>query len=250
MSADVLTHGQRIQVGIPKVTLRPIERAQHMAAKLAGFLYLLTNATAIFAFTVRGRLIVRGDAVQTARNIAASERVFRVGIVTELITVAAVIMLVVALYVVLKPINRNLGLLAVSWRLAENFTLAVVTLCEFAALRLLSGADHLQALDTKQLQALAYTFLRVYGDGFRIGFLFLGLGSTVFAYLWLKSRYIPRWLAAVGIFGSLVLATVELAILVFPDLAAVVGMAYMMPMGIFEIGLGLWLLVKGIRAEG
>lgn len=230
------------------MTLPAIEPAQRTAARLVGLLYLLTNATAIFAFTVRGQLIVRGDAVQTARNIAASERLFRVGIVAELITIAAVITLVAASYVVLKPINRNAALLAVFWRLAENFILAIVVLNEFAALRLLSGAEYLRAVDPRQLQALAFTFLRVYGDGFRVGFVFLGLGSAVFAYLWLKSRYIPRALAVVGIFGSLTMAIVESAIMVFPGLAAVVTMAYMAPMGVFEIGTGIWLIIKGIRA--
>src|SRR6267378_4541052 len=82
-----------------------LEPAQHTAAKVAGFLYLFTMVTANFAeFYARGRLIVP-DAVQTAKNIAASERLFRLGIICNLLTFAAVVLLVVALYVVLKPIN-------------------------------------------------------------------------------------------------------------------------------------------------
>jgi hypothetical protein len=76
----------------------------------------------------------------------------------------------------------------------------------------------------------------------------LGLGSTVFGYLWFKSRYIPRALTALGIFGSLLLAIGGLAIMVFPSLADVMSLTYMMPLGIFEAGLGLWLLVRGMRA--
>jgi hypothetical protein len=231
------------------MTPHTIEPAQQTAARLAGFLYLLTNATAMFAFYARGQVMVRGDAAQTARNLAASERLFRVAIVTELLTVACVIILVMALYVVLKPINRNVAILAASWRLTENFILAVITLAEFAALALLSNADSLRAFDPKQLQALWYTLFRVYGAGFNIGFVFLGLGSTVFSYLWLKSRYIPRALAAWGIFSSLLLAVVTLAIIVFPSLAALLKLAYMAPMGIYEIGLGLWLLFKGIQTS-
>jgi hypothetical protein len=76
---------------------------------------------------------------------------------------------------------------------------------------------------------------------------FLGLGSTVFAFLWLKSHYIPKALAALGIVSSLVLAIVTLAIMVFPSLGAL-GLSYMMPLGIYEVGLGFWLLIKGIQA--
>jgi hypothetical protein len=78
----------------------------------------------------------------------------------------------------------------------------------------------LRAFDTQQLQALAYTFVRAYDAGYLIGLVLFGLGSTVFADLWFKSRYIPRALAAWGIFSSLVAAIVTLAIMVFPSLAA------------------------------
>src|SRR5713226_8454732 len=227
-----------------------LEPGQHTAAKVAGFLYLFLMVTAIFAeFYARGRLIVPGDAVQTAKNIAASERLFRIGTVSNLITFAGDVILVVALYVVLKPINRNVALLAAFWRLGECAILALITLNDFAALRLLSGADYLRAFDAKQLQALAYTFVRVHDAGYLLGLVFFGLGSTVFAYLWFKSRYIPRGVAALGIFSSLVVAIVTLAIMVFPSLAAVVIPVYFAPIFIFEVGLGLWLLVKGIRAR-
>jgi hypothetical protein len=139
--------------------------------------------------------------------------------------------------VILNPVSRSLSSVAVFWRLAENMVLAIAVLSEFAVLRLLKT-------DSKEL---AYTLLRIYGDGFRIGFLFLGLGSAVFAYLWWRSRYIPRVLAGIGLFGSLLMAIVELTIMIYPPIFSVIGMAYMAPMGIFEIGGGAWMLFKGIR---
>lgn len=220
-----------------------IEPAQRSAAKVAGSIYLIAMATSIFAeLYARAPLVAHGTF-----NIAASERLFRIGSVIHLITFASDAMLAVALYVVLKPINKNIALLAAFWRLADCAILAINMLNDFVVLRLLSGADDLRAFDTKQLQALARLFYSVEGSGFQIGFVFLGLGSAVFSYLWFQSRYIPRALAAWGIFASLVLAIVELAILLFPGLAAIVGMAFMAPMGIYEVGLGLWLLVKGLR---
>jgi Domain of unknown function (DUF4386) len=226
-----------------------LEPAQQTAAKVAGFLYLFTMVSANFAeFYARGRLIVAGDAVQTTKNIAASERLFRLGIVSNLITFASVVILLLALYVVLKPINKNVALLAAFWRLAECSIFALIALNDFVALRLLSGADYLRAFGTNQLQALAYTFVGVHDAGYLIGLVFFGLGSTVFAYLWFKSRYIPRGLAALGIFSSLVVAIVTLAIMVFPGLAAVVIPVYFAPIFIFEVTLGFWLLIKGVQA--
>ena len=224
-----------------------IEPSQRTTAKVVGAFYLLMMVTGVFAeFYARGRLIVPADAGQTARNIMASERLFRLGTVSDLITFAGDVILVVALYVVLVPVNRNVALLAAFWRLAECAVLAVITLSDFAALRLLRGADYLRAFDTAQLQALARLFIGLQADGYRIGVVFFGLGSTVFGYLWFKSRYIPRALAALGIFSSLLLAIVTLAIMVFPRLAAVVIPAYFAPIFIFEVTLGFWLLIKGV----
>ena len=76
--------------------------------------------------------------------------------------------------------------------------------------------------------------LRAYGAGFSIGFVFLGLGSAVFSYLWWKSGYIPRVIAAWGIFSSLLLALVTLIIIVFPALGTSLGLTYMVPMGLYK----------------
>jgi hypothetical protein len=77
---------------------------------------------------------------------------------------------------------------------------------------------------------------------------FLGLGSSVFSYLWFKSRYVPRAIAAWGILASSLLTLATAAVIVFPELGAAVGLAYMAPMGVYEVGLGLWLVIRGIRA--
>ena len=232
----------------PDNALRVLEPEQHSAAKVVGFIYLIAMATSMLAeFFLQGPLIVRGDAVQTAINIAASERLFRIGSVVHLLTFASDAVMAVALYVILRPVNRNVALLAAFWRLADCAILAVSILNDFAALRFLSGAEYLQAFEPQQLQVLARAFLSVRAAGFQIGFVFLGLGSTVFSYLWLKSRYIPRGLAAWGIFASVLLGPGTLVMMLFPALAATVGLTYMAPMFFFEVGLGLWLLVKGLR---
>ena len=218
------------------------------AAKVAGFLYLLTMVIPLLAeIYLRSPLITHSDAVLTAKNIVASGGLFRLSIVSGLIAVAAEIILIVALYIVLEPINRNVALLAAFWRLAKCVIFAVIALSDFLALRLLSGAGYLRAFEAKQLQAMAELLINARHDGGLIGGVFLGLGSTTFAYLWWKSRYIPRALAASGILASLALAIGILGIMVFPGLRSVVGPAYWAPMFIFEVTLGLWLLVKGIQ---
>lgn len=226
-----------------------IEPSQRTAARILGWLYVIQMAVAVFGQSfVRDRLIVRGDAAKTAQNILEHERLFRLSIGGDLFVYAGVIVLVWAFYVVVRPVrkNRNLALLAVLFRLAETAVLCVATVNSLVVLRLLEGAGSLGGLGVGERQSLAMLALGAQGLGMYVAFVLLGLGSAVFAYLLLQSRYVPRLIPAWGIFASLLLALGSLGILVFPGLS-VLGMAYMAPMGIYEVGLGLWLIVRGIR---
>lgn len=217
-------------------------------ARLIGFLYVLQMATAVFGqVVVRGRLIVRGDAARTAENILGAERLFRLSVVTDLLTALAVIWMSWCLYVLLQSVHRRLALLALVFRLVENAVLCAATVSSLVALRLLSGeANYLKVLDAGSRQALALLALNAQGLALNMTFVPLGLGSAIFAWLLVKSRYVPAALAGFGIFASLMLAIGTLALIVFPALS-LGGMAYMAPMGLYEVGLGLWLLAKGIN---
>jgi hypothetical protein len=221
------------------------EVAQARAAKLAGAMYLASMATGIFGESfVRGSLIVRGDATQTAEHILGSERLFRIGIATDLAAFTGVVVLTWALYVLLRPVNRDLALLAVLLRLSEVAIHYVATLFSLIALALLSGVDYLNTFEAKQLHTLARVALSAQGAGLNVGFVLLGLGSAVFAYLLLRSGYVPRVLAAWGVFSSLLLATSAVAFVVFPAVGPF-RLGAMVPMFIYEVTLGLWLLLKG-----
>ena len=114
--------------------------------------------------------------MQTATNIVASERLFRLAIAAELVTVVGVLVLVWGLYVILRPIDRNVVWLATFFRLGENFVLALATLLELAILALAKGA-----VLSGQQPLLVNEVVRLYGDAFNIGFVFLGSGSTLFS---------------------------------------------------------------------
>ena len=156
--------------GRPETTLRATEPAQHTAAKVAGLLYLIQMATGVFGFYAHGRLTVAGDPVQTAKNIVASERLFRIGTVSDLMTAVVVVVLAWALYVVLRPINRNVALLAAFLRLAENSIAASAIFTDFIALRFLGDISYLQGFDAQQVQLLARVFTGGQGAGLRIAF--------------------------------------------------------------------------------
>jgi hypothetical protein len=226
-----------------------IEPAQRTAAKVAGFTCLLTMAAVVFAnFVIHARIIVPGKVAETARNIVAHELLFRIGIACDLAYCAGLVALLAALYVILRPVNPGLALLAAFWRLVYALMWVQMTLNLFDGLRLLSGADYLRVFEPDRLQALARLYLGARFDVYYVGLLFYALASTVCAYLWLKSSYIPRALAAFGVISSVWCAACTLVFIIFPGFTKTVNLWWFdSPMGIFEMATSFWLLFKGLR---
>ena len=233
------------------MTTGTIDESQRKAARVAGFAYLITFATVVYVtFGIHARLIVANNA-ETARNILAHERLFRIGIAGDLIYCAGVVVLLTALYVILKPVNRGLALLAAFWRLVWVLMWLVMTLNLFDALRLLRGADYSRAFEAERLQALARLYLGMRFDSYYVGLLFGALASTVCGYLWFKSRYIPRALAAFGLISSAFCVACTFVFFVFPNFDKIVNLWWFdTPMGVFDIVLSFWLLFKGLRPSG
>jgi hypothetical protein len=228
-----------------------VEESQRKAARVAGFMYLFLPANALFAeFCVRSNLMVSGDVARTACKIMASERLYRIGIACDLMTFAGTVVLVTALYVLLKPVNQGFALLAAFWRLVECAILGAITVASVVVLLILNGAEEPHRFGTDQLQALAILSLDAHDAGFRIGGIFFGLGSTVSSYLLFKSRYVPRALAALGILASLLVLTFMFAFILFPPFLATARLwTSNTVVLVFELTMGLWLLVKGVRGS-
>jgi hypothetical protein len=229
------------------MTIPTVDDSQRKAARVAGFAYLFSLAIEVFhEFAISPRLNVAGNVAATAQNILAHERLFRIGIACDLLYALGTVVLLTALYVILKPVSRNLALLAAFGRLLYAAMWVVIALNLFTALRLLSSADYLHVFGADQVQALANLHLSGF-DAYYVGLLFYGLASTVCAYLWLKSRYIPRGLAAWGVIASAWCAMCTFVFYIFPDFPKLVNLWWFdTPMGIFEIATSFWLLFKGL----
>ena len=224
------------------------DASQRTAARVVGFSYLFAMVAANVAeFGVHAHLLVSGDAAATAHNILAHERLWRLGIACNLLCMTTDLALIAALYVILSRVHQGLALFATCSRVVETSVFVVVILNDFDVLRIVSGADHLQAFGAEQVQALARLSLGAYGAGYGVGLILFGLGSAAFGVLWFKSRYIPRLLAAWGVFASLLVAAGSLTLIVFPNLSSLLIPGYFLPVFLFEIIMGFWLLIKGLR---
>src|SRR5262245_57265295 len=132
----------------------------------------------------------------------ASEALLRFGIVLNLFVFISQIFLVLALYQLLKVVNKNIASLMVIFSLSAVPIAMVNELIPLTILQLLSDVDYLKAIPVDQLQALAYLLLRLHNQGFLIAQIFWGLWLFPMGYLVFKSGFIPRILGILLMIGS------------------------------------------------
>lgn len=215
-----------------------------LIARLAGFLYFLVIPLGIFGgLYVFSSLIVPGDPAATASNLMASESLFRLGIVSDMLAPIVMVLVASVLYRLLQPVSKTISSLMVSLVLVAASIAMLNKLNQFAALLLLSDADYLAVFTTEQLQGLALFFLRLHSRGASIAFIFWGLWLLPLGYLVVKSGFFPRLLGIL-----LILACCGYLIDSFASF-----LSYSMSIGLFaaagEVLFILWLLIKGVNAE-
>ncbi len=225
------------------------EASPQTYARVGGALYLFIIVAALFGEAyVRGSLLVAHDPIATARNILGSETLFRVGLAGELLTCVCDVTVTFILYVLLKPVSRNLALLAAFFRLTFVAVYSVAKLFEIAALAALDGADYLQGFDARQLADLAFVALRVHGLGYGVSLLFFGFCCILFGYLIFRSRYLPKVLGTLLMIGGVGYILFSVAQILAPSFAAHYLFPWLMlPAFPAELGLALWLTVKGVN---
>ena len=163
------------------MTSHTAEASPQTYARIGGLLYLFIIVAAGFGeLFVRNKLIVWGDAASTANNLLDSETLFRVGLAGEMLTCVCDVALAMILYVLLRPVSRNLALLAAFFRLTFVGIYGVTKLFEIAALIALGDAGALKALGPSQLHDLAYLSLRVHNLGYGASLLFFGCCCILF----------------------------------------------------------------------
>ncbi len=228
------------------------DTSQHKAARVAGFMFLFSLIVPLLNWTfMLSKLVVAENVIATANNIMANEFQFRIGISIELIMSIGLIVLAWALYTILKPVNKNLALLALLLKLVEATIAAAIVLVSFIALQVLNGDANVTVFTPEQLQVSVGLILNAHTAIFSIPMVFLGLDMMVFSYLFFKSKYIPRILAGFGILSFALIFIHALMFILAPKYATmpINQVIFWTPSGLFEIMIGIWLLSKGLKVQ-
>ena len=215
-------------------------------ARIAAIIFLIIFCLGISAeLFIRPDIIVPGDAATTFNNIMASESLFRLSLVSDLIRQIFMVLLVLVLYKLLKPVNKNIALFMVIFALVCVPMVMLNELNHFAALLLSRGTDYLTAFKADQLHAQVMFFLNLHEYGTFIPQIF-SFWLLLQGYLVFKSGFLPRILGILLMIGGLCYPIQAILFFLFPNFDAMI-------FGLFafigELLFYLWLLIKGVNVE-
>lgn len=204
--------------------------------RVAGVLYVPLFLLGPFALLyVRNTVVVPGDAAATAERIAVHGGLFRIGSVAELIIPLLDVALALVFYVLLKPVNAPIALLAAFFRLVT------------AALILASAATNFAALQTAQSPDLALLLLNLHQHLLAIGMVTFGVHLLLLGYLIWVSSLLPRFVGVLLMVASVGYVANSIRVLLLLDWTTPVRSLVLLPAFVAELSLMLWLLIKGTQ---
>ncbi|HYV24245.1 MAG TPA: DUF4386 domain-containing protein [Pyrinomonadaceae bacterium] len=213
-------------------------------ARVAGVLLLISMVAGGLGEAYIPSKIIGPDAFTTAANLKSHELLFRLGFATFMIESLCDITLVLILYALLRPVNKQLSLLAAFFGLMGTALFAFAELFYFAPPLILGGAPYLKTFSTDQLNTLAMLSLKFYGYAGMIFTAYYGMGWIVRGFLMFRSGYLPKFLGILMAMGGAGFVVRNFAMILAPAYASDIFLMLMFPGGLI---LTVWLLIKGVN---
>ena len=227
-----------------------VERPQRIAAKIFAVTYLLSTAVLMVVFSrFYAPYLVWENGEETARHFVHHEEAIRIYLAGAIVHGVGMIVLLTALYVLLRPVNRGMALCAAFSRVMYAVFWFVFILEMLGALRFLAGAGTLRGFGPDGLAALAGARLDTGRDAYYIGLVFNALGSALFAWVLFQSQYIPRVLALWGVLSAVYEGFCGSAYLLYPKFGVIHSANwYELPPMTFDLVLCFWLLFRTLKS--
>ena len=225
--------------------------ANKHTARLAGVFYLIVVITGIFSLAyVPSKLIVWDDAAKTFGQIAESQTLFRMSLVSSAICYIAFLILPFILYRLLHSVNEIAAKLMVILAVVSVPISMLNLQNKYAVLTLINGANYLKNLDASQIQSQTMLLLENYDKGILILHIFWGLWLFPFGFLVYKSGFLPKILGILLMLGCCGYLVNFVGNTLFDNFGgSLISNIASKPAALGEIGTCLWLLIRGINEK-
>ena len=214
-------------------------------ARITGGIYLLYFFAGM-PLILRSSLIVPTDASATAARITASETLYRVTIVTDLVSYSLYLGLAYLFYLLLRKVSRPWALMGTLFTIAGCIVLITATAALTAPLALLSG-NAFTGIAAPERQALALFAIKIYTQAFLIGLLLFGVQWLIMGPLFVLSGFVPRVLGYLLTAGGVGWVSFAIASLLAPPVGLTIQPVVLAVGSLAEIALALWLLLGGTQ---
>lgn len=216
-------------------------------ARITGGIYLLYFIAGI-PLSLRSSLIVPTDAAATAAKITASETLYRVTIVTDLVSYSLYLGLAYLFYLLLRNVSRPWALMGTLFTIAGCIVLIMATAALTAPLALLTG-NTFNGIATPEREALALLAIKIYTQAFIIGLLLFGVQWLIMGPLFVLSGFVPRVIGYLLTVGGVAWVSFAIASLIEPPVGKAIQPIVLGIGSLAEIALALWLLLARTRGR-
>lgn len=226
------------------------EISPQVYARIGGLIYLFMIFLGIIQeVLIRGKIVVAGDAAATATNLRSMEMLWRIGIAFEMLMVILTICLTLVLFLLTRPVHKHLALLAAFFGLLATGVQAAYSLYLMEALLPSGNMSYLSAFTAVQLDAMTALCINAHGSGFAIALLLFGPFFFITGYLLYQSGYLPKFLGVLYVIAGLSYFISSFTLILVPAWGAKYYFFMAAPALIGELGLSLWLIIKGVNTD-
>lgn len=216
------------------------------AARAAGALFLVASLAGLIGLSLQESVVGDDDYLSAA---AAHPDRLATGVLLQLVMGVAVVSIAVVLYPVLR---RRTERLAVGYVVARALEAVVYVVSATGLLALITlGEEHASADDSTAVAAVGRLIMaeRDAAGHAVLDAAVFSVGALILNAALLRSRLVPRWLAGWGLAGSGAYLTAGLLVMYGLEPLSAPQVTLEAPLGLQEIALALWLIVKGFHQQ-
>jgi hypothetical protein len=223
-----------------------IETSPIVYTRIAGIMLLISVLAGAFGeIGVLSKLMVHGDPDATLVKIRTNIGLYRLGFASYLAEAICDVSLTLIFYQLLKPVRKDLSLLAAFFGLMATATFAFAELFYFIVV-IISDGNLLRSISEQQLSELVTLCIKIYGHGAGVFMLFYGIASLLKGYLMFKSGYLPKFLGVLLITAGICFVIRNFILVLAPSYVSDI---LLLPMLLTMLIISIWFLSKGVNLE-